>query len=1496
MPKVRLYLFGNPRLERDGQSAPIRRRKSVALLAYLALSEQSHSREALAALIWPEYDQSSARGNLRRELSRLRQDVGDEFLAIERQRVDMDEEADFWVDVRRFRRCLALVEEHDHFPQAACPACLAALQEAAALHTDTFMAGFTLPDSPAFDEWQYYTAENLLRGLSSALQMLVDYHRGRREYEEAATYARRWLLQDPLHEAAQRQLMALYAYAGRTAAALRQYEEVERLLDEELGVPPEEETTELYRAIQSRQFPPARKEEATGEMLSLAMEPARRFVARETMPSGGQAALFRGLDRVTGEPVVIKQLRPEQLNNPDHVTRFVREGEMLRRLNHPNIVRVLATYDQQGKHCLVMEYVAGGSLRDLLQAEGALPVRRTLEIGVELADALSRAHHLGIIHRDVKPANVLMAEDGTPRLTDFGLARLQQQRLDLTPTGTLLGSPYYMSPEALRGEELDERSDIWSFGALLFEMLAGQPPFPGKQMAQIMMSILNDPVPSLTDLCPDMSPGLAALLRRMLTKDREARIYSMRLIAAGLEALRDERREIGDWKLGIGEGQQGAGGAAGQQDVGAPAGAPTTRVRAQRAASGEISLFVGRQTELETLIGQLERALMGQPQAALIMGEAGTGKTALMQTFAREAQAQAPQLLVAGGEGNAFSGSGDPFLPFREVLEMLTGEVRTPSAYGQASPYDTRRLQEAAPLTMRALVEAGPDLVRTMLAPERLLERLETDAGNLQNGAWVAELRMMAEQWSLNQTLPGVTPNALYEQYARVLQRVAGERPLLLLLDDLQWVDDGSANLLLHLGKRLGGARVLLVGAYRPGDLARRDDEGRQALQWAIRELQRDLAPPTVDLGQSEGRSFVEALLDAYPNRLDAAFRETLFQLTRGNPLFTIELLRGMEERGDLLEDGEGVWEAGPALDWQTLPARVEGAIGQRLARLEPRLHEVLQVASVEGEEFTAEVVAQVLQIQPREVVQLLSRQLDRQHRMVRSLGIVHTGERRLSRYGFRHNLIQRYLYNSLDEVERVYQHEEVGRALAALYGEQVESGIAVELALHFEQAALTPETVRYLQLAAEQAMRRGAYGEAMRNLERAMALLHTLPEGKARAALELEVQALRASTIVMTRGMTDGEVEAAYVRALQLAEQVGEAQSAPHLSPVLFGLATVREFQGQYAESEALLKRRLALPQAEEDSALRVESRELLACSTFHQGHFDDALAHALEGLALYEPQQHGALIPLHGHILYPACHTWEAHALWFLGYVERALAAMEEALAAARAAGHEFSLSMVLMQTAFLRQFQGDAQQAAEAAEEALEIAEQHGYPYRAAEARVLLGWARAMLAAQADGDNRREVNAGLVLLGRGIEETKEMGGRIDLPYFRGLQAEVLEAAGRPAEALQVLEAALTGEAGEKQPFFWDAELSRQQAGVLLALGGMDSAPAAEMCLRQALKTAGRQEARTLALRAATDLAQLWRAQGREDEARVLVEKHYNWFQEGFGSEDLRRAATVL
>ncbi|MBC8444496.1 MAG: serine/threonine protein kinase, partial [Chloroflexi bacterium] len=273
-------------------------------------------------------------------------------------------------------------------------------------------------------------------------------------------------------------------------------------------------------------------------------DPGRDLLAR-----GGIGDVYRGTDLQTGQLVAIKALQPHIVaSDADVVARFMREGQTLRVLDHPNIVKIVDAVRDEGRHYLAMEYVGGGSLRNLLDQRGALPIRRTLEIALDLSDALTRAHRFGVIHGDIKPSNVLLAEDGTPRLTDFGVAQFIDGA-GLPHVGLLVGTVDYLSPEAYSGEPLDARADIWSFGVMLYEMLTGDRPFRGESVHSAITSIFTQPVPALLQACTlaledigqeecdDVPSALADLIYRMLEKDRDARIPSVRLVGAELEAI-----------------------------------------------------------------------------------------------------------------------------------------------------------------------------------------------------------------------------------------------------------------------------------------------------------------------------------------------------------------------------------------------------------------------------------------------------------------------------------------------------------------------------------------------------------------------------------------------------------------------------------------------------------------------------------------------------------------------------------------------------------------------------------------------------------------------------------------------------------------------------------------------------------------------------------------------------------------------------------------------
>ncbi|MCB0158032.1 MAG: hypothetical protein KDD83_07860, partial [Caldilineaceae bacterium] len=251
--EFRLVLFGAPKLEWDSQPVRLPTRKSMALLIFLAMTGEEQSRERLSTLFWPDQDERRARASLRQSLSFLRKILGPELLRTSGDRVMVHRDSGLYVDacayLRLIERCPKQPAELDDLPSY-----LETLTRAVALYSGAFLDGFTLPDCPQFDEWRFFQAETLRRSLDGALSSLIRWHRRERNYETAIGYARRRLLLDPLHEPAQRDLMELYALAGRHAAALRQYHECVRILHEELQVPPEPETIALYESIRRQRL------------------------------------------------------------------------------------------------------------------------------------------------------------------------------------------------------------------------------------------------------------------------------------------------------------------------------------------------------------------------------------------------------------------------------------------------------------------------------------------------------------------------------------------------------------------------------------------------------------------------------------------------------------------------------------------------------------------------------------------------------------------------------------------------------------------------------------------------------------------------------------------------------------------------------------------------------------------------------------------------------------------------------------------------------------------------------------------------------------------------------------------------------------------------------------------------------------------------------------------------------------------------------------------
>jgi eukaryotic-like serine/threonine-protein kinase len=263
---------------------------------------------------------------------------------------------------------------------------------------------------------------------------------------------------------------------------------------------------------------------------------AGRYELEELVGTGGMSSVYRALDTLLERHVALKILHATYGADEETVERFRREARAVAQLSHPNIVTVIDRGEDAGRQFIVFEYVAGENLKQLVQREGPLPVRRALELTLEVAGGLAFAHEQGLVHRDVKPQNVLMNGDDRAKVTDFGIARSLDVDHGMTQTGTVLGTSNYIAPEQASGEPVDAYTDVYSLGVVLFELLTGDVPYDGDNFLAVAMRHLNDPVPDVRERRRDVSPRVAAAVARAMAKDPEERFPSMDAFAAELEA------------------------------------------------------------------------------------------------------------------------------------------------------------------------------------------------------------------------------------------------------------------------------------------------------------------------------------------------------------------------------------------------------------------------------------------------------------------------------------------------------------------------------------------------------------------------------------------------------------------------------------------------------------------------------------------------------------------------------------------------------------------------------------------------------------------------------------------------------------------------------------------------------------------------------------------------------------------------------------------------
>jgi predicted ATPase/class 3 adenylate cyclase len=688
-----------------------------------------------------------------------------------------------------------------------------------------------------------------------------------------------------------------------------------------------------------------------------------------------------------------------------------------------------------------------------------------------------------------------------------------------------------------------------------------------------------------------------------------------------------------------------------------------------------------------------------------------------------------------------------------------------------------------------------------------------------------------------------------FEGLLRILEERARRSPVLMLFEDVHWADPSSLELLDRLILRLALLPVLVVISFRPEFQAPWVGQAGVTLMALSRLSPRHAATlaSQVVVGQA----------------LPAGMLERIVAQTDGVPLFIEELTKAVLE-GASQPDG--------AVSALPIPSTLQASLTARLDRL-PIAKQVAQIGAMIGREFSHELIAAVAGLPEAALTQGLDE-------LVNAGLAFRRGTPPEATYTFKHALVQDTAYVSLLRGTRQKLHARIAQVLEERRSDVVETQPEL-LAHHFTQAGLTERAAEYWQRAGERTFRRSAVAEAIGHLTRSIEFVRTLPESRARAERELHLQTMLGQAYIARHGHAAPETAAAFARAQDLVEAVGDVSQQ---FPVLYGFWAVQFVRMALPEQQKLAGRTLALAAQHPDPERLCLAHRMCGATDEAGGELLTAREHLEQAVALYNPERHGSTAFVFGQDLGVSALAHLTWVLWLLGYPDQASRRQAEGLALAHRVGHKNTLGFALMYSALVGAFGRDARSAEAHAATLLELAREHKLDLWAASATVVQGWAMA-----------RQGTDGVAVIRCGLADWKASGAEWMRPFFLGLLAEACALSGDIQRGLGALDEALAAveRTGERWP---EAELHRLRGQLLAALPDGGRPDEASAAFELAIQIARLQSAKSWELRAATSLARHWRDQSKLADARDLLAPVSAWFTEDLGTPDASEAKAVL
>ena len=1148
---------------------------------------------------------------------------------------------------------------------------------------------------------------------------------------------------------------------------------------------------------------------------------------------GGMGEVYLAQDARLGRRVALKLLRAELTRNKDRLRRFQQEARAASALNHPNILTVYEVGKSDGIHFIATEYVAGETLRQRLAGRKMEPAD-ALDIAIQVAGALSAAHQAGIVHRDIKPENIMLRSDGYVKVLDFGIAKFFEKtgshhtgdfeattvELINTEPGMVIGSPNYMSPEQARGLPVDVRTDIFSLGVVLYEMIAGSAPFAGRTASDVIALILTtEPLPLLrhSSEAPDQ---LQRIVSRSMAKERDDRYDNIVDLALDLKGLKQDL-EFNARLKSSDRGEQ--------------------VVAKEQAMVGPEPHTVGRDSQRAQLQVCFESAAGGRGLLICISGEAGIGKTTLVEDFLSDLTAAGQAYRIMRGRCSERLAGAEAYLPFLEALDsLLRGEV-TSSAI--------RVMKKLAPTWY---VQIAPLPVESSSAAQL-----------------IADVRTASQE-------------RMKRELGAFLQELSLPRPLILFFDDLHWADVSTIDLLAYVATKLGSMRLLIVATYRPSELLL----ARHPFLQVKLDLQARGICNDIPLGFLNRKDVDRYLALEFPGHCFPSELPTLIHTkTEGSPLFMVDLVRYLHSR-EVITESQGSWRLGQSIPdiERELPESIRSMIERKIEQLGEADRRLLSVASVQGYDFDSAVLSKVLDEDPTEIEERLEA-LDRVYELVRVINEEEFSDRTLTlRYRFVHVLYQNAFYASLKPTRRAAVSKAVAEALLGYYKEQ-SGAVASELAHLFEAARDFERATDYFLLAAQRASDVFAHEEAAALARRGLELLRTLCDSPERTQKELLLQLIVGFSLSITKGTATPEMGESMARARVICEQLGES---PQLFPVIWGLWAYYLVGAELQEARQMAEKTLRLAQNVKDPALLVGAHYAMGLSLQFLGELVAGHEHLERAIALDDPQQHRSYSSLYK--LNPRIYSQSdtVYTLWQLGYPEQSRRRLDETLTLARQDGDPRSLAQALWFAAFVHQLCRDAQRTQEYAETCIAHCNEHGIAQERDWVATQLGWAMV---------EQGLVKEGIAQLRESLSTLRARRATMTLTFSVSLLVEALIKDGQIEEGLTAVTEGLelVCRTGQRTH---EAELYRLKGELLImqAEGSTTLLSEAESCFHHAIEIGRAQSAKSFELRAVMSLSRLYEKQGKKEGARQILSEIYGWFTEGFNTADLKEAKILL